>query len=139
MKTWRILHDCRFKGEGVQHAMLGIIRMHNGVRCVTLRLKETVSAWLLTHWPRHWIAAGRRHLKKLLALQQYFHVFVGLSQLTLCQFYEHPARRPPDRTPRPSGSEGTLRLAARRKYCWSTSQGLAAETCDAGYAGAVLT
>ncbi|MFK0222349.1 transposase [Streptomyces vinaceus] len=29
MKTWKILRDCRLKGDGVQHAMLGIARMHN--------------------------------------------------------------------------------------------------------------
>ncbi len=29
MKTWKILHDCRLKGDGVHHAMLGIARMHN--------------------------------------------------------------------------------------------------------------
>lgn len=29
MKTWKILRDCRLKGHGVHHAMLGIARMHN--------------------------------------------------------------------------------------------------------------
>ncbi|WP_097900889.1 transposase [Streptomyces sp. b94] len=29
MKTWKILRDCRLKGDGVYHAMLGIARMHN--------------------------------------------------------------------------------------------------------------
>ncbi|MET9832830.1 transposase [Streptomyces sp. NPDC006385] len=29
MKTWKILRDCRLKGEGVHHAMLGIARLHN--------------------------------------------------------------------------------------------------------------
>ncbi|MFF8988299.1 transposase, partial [Streptomyces globisporus] len=29
LKTWKILHDCRLKGDGVHHAMLGIARMHN--------------------------------------------------------------------------------------------------------------
>jgi hypothetical protein len=29
MKTWKILRDCRLKGDGVRHAMLGIVRMHN--------------------------------------------------------------------------------------------------------------
>ncbi|MET7922335.1 transposase [Streptomyces avermitilis] len=29
MKTWKILRDCRLKGAGVHHAMLGIARMHN--------------------------------------------------------------------------------------------------------------
>ncbi|MEU2394988.1 transposase [Streptomyces sp. NPDC007369] len=29
MKTWKILRDCRLKGEGVHHAMAGIARMHN--------------------------------------------------------------------------------------------------------------
>ncbi|MDH6228925.1 hypothetical protein M2169_005895 [Streptomyces sp. MJP52] len=29
MKTWKILRDCRLKGDGVHHAMLGIARMHN--------------------------------------------------------------------------------------------------------------
>ncbi|MER5778355.1 transposase family protein [Streptomyces sp. NPDC002039] len=29
MKTWKNLHDCRLKGDGVHHAMLGIARMHN--------------------------------------------------------------------------------------------------------------
>ena len=28
MKTWKIL-DCRLKGDGVHHAMLGIARLHN--------------------------------------------------------------------------------------------------------------
>ncbi|MDH6221988.1 hypothetical protein M2283_009335 [Streptomyces pseudovenezuelae] len=29
MKTWKILRDCRLKGDGAPHAMLGIARMHN--------------------------------------------------------------------------------------------------------------
>ncbi|MFB6632145.1 transposase [Streptomyces sp. NPDC056362] len=29
MKTWKILRDCRLKGDGVYHAMLGIARIHN--------------------------------------------------------------------------------------------------------------
>jgi hypothetical protein len=29
MKTWKILRDCRLKGEGVHHAMCGIARLHN--------------------------------------------------------------------------------------------------------------
>jgi hypothetical protein len=29
MKTWKILHDCRLKGEGVHHAMSGIAHLHN--------------------------------------------------------------------------------------------------------------
>ncbi|GAB2744508.1 hypothetical protein GCM10027072_45560 [Streptomyces bullii] len=29
MKAWRILRDCRLKGDGVHHAMLGIARLHN--------------------------------------------------------------------------------------------------------------
>ncbi|MER7104380.1 transposase, partial [Streptomyces humidus] len=29
MKTWKILRDCRLKGDGVHHAMLGIARMYN--------------------------------------------------------------------------------------------------------------
>ncbi|MFC8433309.1 transposase [Streptomyces sp. NPDC057253] len=29
MKTWKILRDCRLKGYGVHHAMLGIARLHN--------------------------------------------------------------------------------------------------------------
>jgi hypothetical protein len=29
MKTWKILRDCRLRGEGVHHAMLGIARLHN--------------------------------------------------------------------------------------------------------------
>ncbi|GGW56207.1 hypothetical protein GCM10010503_36660 [Streptomyces lucensis JCM 4490] len=29
MKTWKILRDCRLKGDGVHHAMLSIARMHN--------------------------------------------------------------------------------------------------------------
>ncbi|MFH8626536.1 transposase [Streptomyces vietnamensis] len=29
MKTWKTLRDCRLKGDGVHHAMLGIARMHN--------------------------------------------------------------------------------------------------------------
>ena len=29
MKTWKILRDCRLKGDGVHHAMLGISRLHN--------------------------------------------------------------------------------------------------------------
>ena len=29
MKAWKILRDCRIKGDGVHHAMLGIERMHN--------------------------------------------------------------------------------------------------------------
>ncbi|WP_225101677.1 transposase [Streptomyces sp. CoH27] len=29
MKTWKILRDCRLKGNGVHHAMQGIARLHN--------------------------------------------------------------------------------------------------------------
>jgi len=29
MKSWKILRDCRLKGEGVHHAMLGIARLYN--------------------------------------------------------------------------------------------------------------
>ncbi|MGY5004330.1 transposase [Streptomyces griseus] len=29
MKCWKILGDCRLKGDGVHHAMLGIARLHN--------------------------------------------------------------------------------------------------------------
>ncbi|WP_030463021.1 IS5/IS1182 family transposase [Kitasatospora sp. NRRL B-11411] len=29
MKTWKILRDCRLKGDGAHHAMLGIARLHN--------------------------------------------------------------------------------------------------------------
>ncbi|WP_171166536.1 transposase family protein [Streptomyces sp. I05A-00742] len=29
MKTWKVLRDCRLKGDGVPHAMLGIARLHN--------------------------------------------------------------------------------------------------------------
>ncbi|MFC9608745.1 transposase [Streptomyces niveus] len=32
MKTWKILRDCRLKGEGVHHAMLGIAHLHNLAR-----------------------------------------------------------------------------------------------------------
>ncbi|MEU5036139.1 transposase family protein [Streptomyces rubiginosohelvolus] len=29
MKMWTTLRDCRLKGDGVHHAMLGIARLHN--------------------------------------------------------------------------------------------------------------
>ncbi|MFH8663068.1 transposase [Streptomyces afghaniensis] len=29
MKSWKILRDCRLKGNGVHHAMLGVARLHN--------------------------------------------------------------------------------------------------------------
>ncbi|WP_427168529.1 transposase [Streptomyces sp. C1-1] len=29
MKTWKILRDCRLKGDGVHHAMRGVARLHN--------------------------------------------------------------------------------------------------------------
>ena len=29
MKTWKNLHDCRLKADGVHHATLGIARLHN--------------------------------------------------------------------------------------------------------------
>ncbi|MEV0913302.1 transposase [Streptomyces sp. NPDC049967] len=29
MKTWKILRDCRLRGDSVHHAMLGIARLHN--------------------------------------------------------------------------------------------------------------
>ncbi|MFJ8387708.1 transposase [Streptomyces sp. NPDC094438] len=29
MKNWKILRDCRLKGDGVHQAMLGIARLHN--------------------------------------------------------------------------------------------------------------
>ncbi|MGW1194168.1 transposase [Streptomyces sp. NPDC002559] len=32
MKTWKILRDCRLKGGGIHHAMLGIAHLHNFAR-----------------------------------------------------------------------------------------------------------
>lgn len=29
MESWKILRDCRLKGDGVHHAILGIARLHN--------------------------------------------------------------------------------------------------------------
>lgn len=29
MKTWKILRDCRLKGDGVHHAVLGIAHLHH--------------------------------------------------------------------------------------------------------------
>jgi hypothetical protein len=29
MKNWKILRDCRLRGAGVHHAMLGVARLHN--------------------------------------------------------------------------------------------------------------
>jgi hypothetical protein len=29
MKTWKILRDCRLKGDGVHHDMPGIARLHD--------------------------------------------------------------------------------------------------------------
>jgi hypothetical protein len=29
MKTWKILRDCRLKGDGVHHAIRDIARSHN--------------------------------------------------------------------------------------------------------------
>jgi len=29
MKGWKILRDCRLRGDGVHHAMLGIACLHN--------------------------------------------------------------------------------------------------------------
>ncbi len=29
MKSWKILRDCRLKGDGVHHAMLGVARLYN--------------------------------------------------------------------------------------------------------------
>lgn len=29
MKTYKILRDCRLRGDGVHHAMLSIARLHN--------------------------------------------------------------------------------------------------------------
>nr|WP_202470100.1 transposase [Streptomyces sp. SID2888] len=29
MQSWKVLRDCRLKGDGVHHAMLGIARLHN--------------------------------------------------------------------------------------------------------------
>ncbi|MGW1530532.1 transposase, partial [Streptomyces sp. NPDC002159] len=29
MKGWKILRDCRLKGDGVHHAMRGIARLHS--------------------------------------------------------------------------------------------------------------
>lgn len=29
MKSWKILRDCRLKGDGVHDAMLGVARLHN--------------------------------------------------------------------------------------------------------------
>nr|WP_206345657.1 transposase family protein [Streptomyces thermoviolaceus] len=29
MKSWKILRDCRLKGDGVHHATLGVARLHN--------------------------------------------------------------------------------------------------------------
>lgn len=36
MKTWKIFRDCRLKGEGVHHAVLGIAHLHNLVRSTGL-------------------------------------------------------------------------------------------------------
>lgn len=32
MKAWKILRDCRLKGEGVHHAVLGVAHLHNLAR-----------------------------------------------------------------------------------------------------------
>ncbi len=32
MRTWKIPRDCRLKGDGIHHAMLGVARMHNLAR-----------------------------------------------------------------------------------------------------------
>nr|WP_330237306.1 transposase [Streptomyces sp. NBC_00566] len=32
MKTWKILRDCRMRGEGVHHAMLGLAHLHTLAR-----------------------------------------------------------------------------------------------------------
>lgn len=37
MKGWKILRDCRLKGDGVHQAMLGIARLHN-LALTTLRV-----------------------------------------------------------------------------------------------------
>jgi hypothetical protein len=29
MKSWKILRDCRLRGDGVHHAMLGVARLYN--------------------------------------------------------------------------------------------------------------
>ncbi|GGJ40639.1 hypothetical protein GCM10010121_059590 [Streptomyces brasiliensis] len=29
MKTWKIQRDCRFRGDGVRHAILGIAHLHD--------------------------------------------------------------------------------------------------------------
>jgi len=29
LKNWKILRDCRLKGDGVHQAMLGVARLHN--------------------------------------------------------------------------------------------------------------
>lgn len=29
IKSWKILRDCRLKGDGVHHVMLGIAQLHN--------------------------------------------------------------------------------------------------------------
>lgn len=29
MKTWKVLRDCRLKGDGVHYAILGIAHLHN--------------------------------------------------------------------------------------------------------------
>lgn len=44
MKTWKILRDCRLKGDGVHHAMLGIARMHNPALRVGERLTPRATA-----------------------------------------------------------------------------------------------
>ncbi|WP_425357036.1 transposase [Streptomyces inhibens] len=52
-KSWKILRDCRLKGDGVHHAMLGIARLHN------LNLAGWAAGFDLPSVL--WIARGSRH------------------------------------------------------------------------------
>ncbi len=54
MKTWKILRDCRLKGDGVHHAMLGIARLHNLAlaRAPVERGMARLKSWQIFHRSR---------------------------------------------------------------------------------------
>ncbi|MGF6946994.1 hypothetical protein BKA18_006847 [Streptomyces auratus] len=51
MKTWMILRDCRLKGDGVHHAMLGIARLHNLTLAVNSSLGRPLGRYVVACQP----------------------------------------------------------------------------------------
>jgi hypothetical protein len=54
MRTWKILRDCRFKGDGVHEVVLGIARLHHLVLAGQRRsCREKIARSDLCTWLSH--------------------------------------------------------------------------------------